>query len=353
MKTYNVLGIMSGTSMDGIDLAFCVFTHDKNKWSFQIKEAETVPYDESWLEMLSESRSLSRDKIRIYDLKYGAFIGNLAMDFITRYNLKPDLIASHGHTILHEPDQGITFQLGDGKAIANKTKIKTINDFRSLDVSLGGQGAPLVPIGDALLFSEYDYCVNLGGFANISYDEDGKRIAFDICPLNIVLNEYSLKLGKAFDKNGDFAKAGNLISPLFDQLNNLDYYSKSPPKSLGKEWVIEIANPILHKYQNYNPKDILNTLVEHMALQISSHLVTSTANSLFTGGGTFNNHLINRIKKYSKTKIGTPSNTIVSFKEAMIFGFLGVLKDRNEINCLSSVTGAQHDCVSGMVHIPV
>ena len=339
---YRVLGVMSGTSLDGIDLAICTFTK-KGNWEFKIEKWNTLKYSNYWKNNLENLHYKSKEIIEETDIEYGAFLGEKIIAFLG--NKKIDFIASHGHTIFHQPENKYTLQIGDGTTIAKTTDITTINDFRSLDISLGGQGAPLVPIGDLNLFPNYKYCINLGGFANISIKEKNTITAFDICPVNIVLNQICKKLKLEYDNKGNVARKGKLIPVLLKQLNQLSFYKKSPPKSLGREWVGKNINPII---KNQNPEDTLHTFCEHIAIQIGEFLKGDSA--LFTGGGVFNTYLMERIKHYSASEIITPSNTIINFKEALLFGFLGVLKIRNEVNCLQSVTGADRDNCGGVIH---
>ncbi len=340
---YRVLGVMSGTSLDGIDFATCSFQKNEN-WDFTIEKCTTTKYTKLWKDTLQNLHTKDKENIAKINIEYGKYLGSLINDFLGEN--KVDFIASHGHTIFHNPDNNYTLQIGDGNTIAKTTKITTINDFRSLDISLNGQGAPLVPIGDLHLFSDYKYCINLGGFANISIKESKSITAFDVCPVNIVMNKLSQKLGEEYDANGDFAKSGKLILKLSEELNELEFYQKKPPKSLGREWIEEFINPMLKS--TYKTEDILHTFCEHIAIQISSHLVNKEA--LFTGGGVYNQYLMNRIKHYSDTKIIIPSKEIIDYKEALIFAFLGVLRIRNEVNCLQLVTGAIRDNCGGVIH---
>jgi len=343
---YKALGIMSGTSLDGVDLAICTFQKKKN-WQFSIKRAKTLKYSNYWTRTLKTLHLKNEKFINEIDIKYGLFLAKKINRFLA--NEKVDFIACHGHTIFHNPQNNYTLQIGDGKTIANFTKIKTINNFRALDVSLNGQGAPLVPIGDLHLFPEYKYCVNLGGFANISIKEDVNITAFDICPVNIVMNEISKQLDIEFDINGDHAKKGNIIPLLLKKLNNIEFYKINPPKSLAREWVDKYIQPLLLK--KYPPEDLLHTFCEHISIQIGSLLKTRSA--LFTGGGCFNSYLIKRIIYYSKSEIIIPSDKTINFKEALIFAFLGVLRIRNESNCLQSVTGAIKDSCGGEINNPM
>ena len=341
---YRVLGVMSGTSLDGIDLAICSFSKTKN-WQFNIERSFTFPYTKYWKKTLQNLHEKSAPEIKLIDKKYGLFIGNTINNFLA--STKVDFIASHGHTIFHLPKKKYTLQIGSGKIIAKITKTTTINDFRSLDISLNGQGAPLVPIGDSNLFSDYKYCVNLGGFSNISVKNNRVITAFDICPVNIVLNALCQQLGIEYDNKGDIAKEGKLIPILLKQLNSLDFYKQKAPKSLSREWVDMYISPLL---KNDKVEDILNTFCEHIAIQIGVFLENESA--LFTGGGVFNTYLIERIKYHSYSKIIIPHNTLINFKESLIFAFLGVLRIENQINCLQSVTGAKRDNCGGVIHHP-
>jgi len=343
IKEYRVLGVMSGTSIDGVDLAICKFIKTTH-WKFKIEKSKTIKYTNYWKKTLKNLHKKNKNIISDYNIKYGAFLGKIINTFLVDEQV--DFIASHGHTIFHQPESNYTLQIGSGKQIAEITKIKTINNFRQLDISLKGQGAPLVPIGDIHLFSNYKYCVNLGGFANISIKNKNEIIAFDICPVNIIMNEISKKLKLEFDLNGENAKNGKIIPELLEKLNNLYYYKKTPPKSLSREWVEIFIKPLILK--KYNQKDILSTFCEHIGMKIGELLNTKSA--LFTGGGTFNTYLMSRISFYSKSKIFIPEKKIVNFKEALIFGFLGVLKIRNENNCLKSVTGAVKDNCGGEIN---
>ena len=283
------------------------------------------------------------------DLEYGQLLAERVSEFIEKYAIsKIDFIASHGHTVLHQPEKGITLQIGNGQVLANKTKHKVVCDFRSQDVALGGQGAPLVPVGDALLFPEYDYCINLGGFSNVSYQKHEQRIAFDICPVNIVMNFYVSKLGFDYDEDGLLASKGKINHTLLEKLNQLDYYKKKHPKSLGLEWVQKEIFPLIDELEE-DVSTILRTFAEHVAIQISN-IVEKGRTILFTGGGVFNSFLMSRIRALSSGKLVAVSEKLVNYKEALVFSFLGLLKIKNEINCLKSVTGARKNHASGVVY---
>ena len=342
------MGIMSGTSLDGLDLAICQFSFNK-KWNFKILDAKTIPYSDNWKQKLSTADKLSGIDLINLHKEYGKLIGNTANDFIQSFAHKIDFIASHGHTVFHQPDKGLNLQIGDGNVISAITGITTISDFRSMDIALGGQGAPLVPIGDRLLFSEYDFCLNLGGFANISFESENKRIAYDICPVNIIVNELASKTGVAFDKDGEIGKSGYVHYELLDKLNNIEFYHKRYPKSLGKEWLTSIFSPFLEDF-NIPLNDKIRTLYEHISHQITNSITSGNAKVLITGGGAHNVFLIDLLKQKTKANIVIPTKEIIDFKEAIVFAFLGLRRLRGEINCLASVTGAKIDSCGGSMH---
>lgn len=350
-EKYNIIGVMSGTSLDGVDLSHIVFTVKNNKWEFKILESETISYDSNWINSLKSAVDYSTNKLEKLNQEYTTLLANIISSFIQKNNIENlDAVCSHGHTILHQPQNGFTLQIGNLPEIASLINQTVVCDFRVQDVQLGGQGAPLVPIGDRILFSEYDYCMNLGGFSNISFEEKNQRIAFDISPVNTVLNYYANQFGLNFDDKGKISKNGNTNEALLKQLNDLDFYKKTHPKSLGFEFVKETILPIIESFK-ITIEDKLCTFTEHVALQIAKALPTKTGSILITGGGAYNDFLIERIQYHlPKINIIIPNLKILEFKEALIFALLGVLKLRNETNVLSSVTGAKYDHSSGIIY---
>lgn len=343
---------MSGTSLDGIDLAFITFTYN-DCWRFNIHAAETVKYSTDWLQKLKGLVSLSINELKILDEDYTSYLSEIINQFIKKNNLNDiDAVCSHGHTALHQPHKGITYQIGNLPKIASLINQKVVCDFRVEDVKLGGQGAPLVPIGDELLFSNYDFCLNLGGFANISTRMNEDRIAYDISPVNIVLNHYMNQIGLDYDDKGQLASKGLINQNLLSELNSIEFYKKEFPKSLGLEWVKTEIFPLIDSFQLV-VEDVLRTFVEHISIQITNEInKKNNATVLVTGGGTYNDFLMERIKAHTNNDLKIPDRKIIEFKEALIFGFLGVLKLRNEVNCLSSVTGASKNHSSGKIYIP-
>jgi anhydro-N-acetylmuramic acid kinase len=346
-NSWLVVGAMSGTSLDGLDLAAVEFQRFENLWNFSIVADETVEYSNDWEEKLRTAPELPGEKLIELHNDYGRFTGQQINRFMKFHRLLPDLIASHGHTVFHQPEKGFTFQAGNGACIAAETGITTVADFRSGDVALGGQGAPLVPVGDRLLFSEYESCLNLGGFANISFEKNGKRIAFDICPVNFILNDLARKLGKPYDENGDLGRHGTIDNQLLEKLNQLEFYAQNPPKSLGKEWMYRHFFPVTEP-SNISIQDKLRTAYEHIAIQIAK-ATPATGKMLVTGGGAFNSFLMERFRQHLKCEIIIPSSEIINYKEALVFAFLGLLRYLGEVNCYASVTGARRDSCAGVV----
>jgi anhydro-N-acetylmuramic acid kinase len=350
-ETYHVIGVMSGTSLDGIDLAHIHFTVIDGKWVFKILESETIPYDENWLNKLRTAVDFSEHELKILNDDYTLLLGNIIKTFIQKHHLKNlDTVCSHGHTILHQPQNGFTLQIGNLQGIAEIIGQTVVCDFRVQDVKLGGQGAPLVPIGDRILFAEYDYCLNLGGFSNVSFEQNGKRIAFDISPVNTVLNFYANRLGLDYDDKGCIARTGKVDTHLLNELNALDYYRKPYPKSLGFEFVKTIVLPLIEKC-SITIEDKMHTFTEHIAMQTALALPDKNGKMLITGGGAYNDFLMERMQNHlPNTELIIPDSKTLEYKEALIFGLLGVLKLRNEINVLSSVTGAKENHSSGAVY---
>jgi len=342
---------MSGTSLDGVDLAHIQFSVVESKWQFNILECETIPYSQDWVEILKGAVGFSQDQLEKLNHDYTILLGSIISKFIAKHKIENiDAVCSHGHTILHQPQNGFTLQIGNLPEIATIINQKIVCDFRVQDVQLGGQGAPLVPIGDRILFSEYDYCLNLGGFSNVSFEENNNRIAFDISPVNTVLNFYANQLGFDYDDEGKISRSGNLHPELFNQLNAHDFYQKTYPKSLGFEFVKETILPLIESFK-ISTEDKMHTFSEHIAHQIGMALRIKQGKLLITGGGAYNSFIINRIQFHlPEMQIIIPESKILEFKEALIFALLGVLKLRNEVNVLSSVTGAKYDHSSGRIY---
>lgn len=350
MKTRLAIGLMSGSSLDGIDLALVQFGIEEDRYTYRILEAETLPYPDAWRDKLANAFLAQPDALKPLDKEYGTYLGQCVAEFVERHDAKPDFVASHGHTVFHKPEQHFTLQIGDGQALANACMLTTINDFRSEDVAKGGQGAPLVPIGDRLLFGDYALCLNIGGIANISYELDGKRIAYDLCMANQTLNWLAQREGHHYDKDGLMARHGKVDPALLDKLNNDAFYSQKPPKSLGREFFEAVQKPML---EHYGIDVALATVVEHIAMQISMSVKDlPKGKMLVTGGGARNTFLMERLQHHTKHQVVVPDAQTIDYKEALIFAFLGLLKLEHRTNVLSSVTGASSDSCSGCIWYP-
>jgi anhydro-N-acetylmuramic acid kinase len=337
---------MSGTSCDGLDIAYCSFKKENDNWSFKLLNSASVDYNNELKQKLYSSYNYSATQLKKLDIDLGNYFGEEVSKFIEEYKLNTteiDFIASHGHTIFHNPTKGYTLQIGNGNNIKAKTSITTIFDFRSMDVSLGGQGAPLVPVGDELLFSEYDYCINIGGIANTSFNEKGMRKAFDICFANMGLNPLANKLNLPFDRDGEIAQKNTINTELLNDLTSIDLKNIS----LSTETYLQYVEPIIVA-NNDTIENKIATLTEYLALKINKS-IKPNSRVLLTGGGALNKHLVSRVKELTSAEIIIPSKEIIEFKEAILFGFLGVLKSENIPNCLASVTGASQDNVGGVL----
>lgn len=358
-----VIGLMSGTSLDGLDIAYCEFSETEGL-RYNLLAAETYPYPQQWVDRLSTLEHASAYEYALSNVELGHYFGKCVNRFREAHPGKVDLIASHGHTIFHQPHLGLTTQIADGDAIAAETGLPVAFNFRTFDVALGGQGAPLVPIGDRLLFGDYDACLNLGGFSNISYEEFGLRKAFDVSPCNMALNALARKLGLEYDKDGFLASQGVLDEDVLGKMNALEYYHRPAPKSLGKEWFVENFLPLIesqdsnpsqevkiHKSTNQQINNFLRTTVEHIAQQVSKVVSSQSIRTLLvTGGGAKNKFLVERIAALSpQCSVTIPDHQVVDYKEAIVFALLGYLRVKGQNNCFQSVTGASRDNCSGQL----
>lgn len=358
---YRAIGLMSGSSLDGLDIAFAEFTEQAGKWTFDIKHTACYAYEMEWANRLKNAVDLPARDYQLLHTAYGHYLGQKVNEFIASNGLQYQvgLIVSHGHTTFHLPSQKMTAQLGDGAAIAAETGLPVVSDLRAMDVALGGQGAPIVPIGEKYLWNEYDYFLNIGGIANISVA--GEPLlggwGFDVCPANRVLNMLANDAGKEYDAGGEMAASGTLSQSLLEELNNLDYYALPHPKSLANDFGTETVYPLI-KSAGLNTTDALRTFCEHIAVQIKKALdlarnaspTTDHSRLLTTGGGAFNTFLIQQLQeqlKESGIEVMVPDENLVNFKEALIMAFIGVLRWRQEYNVLCSVTGAVRDSIGG------
>ena len=347
-KSYSVIGLMSGTSCDGLDIAHCVFSKAENEWQYEILNVKSIDYSKKMRNKLIQCSKLDSLSLKKLDNKLGEFFSNSVKSFISSHKISADLISSHGHTVFHDIKLQLTYQIGNPLIIYKDNKIPVIYNFRELDVLFNGQGAPLVPFGERELFKGYNYCVNIGGIANISSLDKNNFYGYDICPANIILNYYARRLDYDFDINGKLSSKGILKKKLFNKLNNLKYYKKNYPKSLD---LLFIEKKYFTLFKNYLPKDILKTFIEHMAYQINTSINERNSKVLLTGGGVFNNEVLKNIKKYNKldTNFIVENKKLIIFKEAVIFGFLGLMRFLNKINVENTVTGAKFSTSSGLI----
>ena len=344
----NVIGLMSGTSLDGLDMCAVTFKYDSGKWDYEIVVAEDESYSPELKNALGTAQNMSALEYARLHSDYGIYLGERVKAFIDRTGFKADIIASHGQTVFHQPSVRFTAQIGSGAGIAAETGVDCVCDFRTTDVALFGQGAPLVPIGDRALFAEYDYCLNMGGFSNISFNDGDSRSAYDICPVNYVLNHYTRTIGLEYDDKGGLARKGKVNVELLDKLNSLKFYTQKGPKSLGREWVESDIIPLIDSYK-LSIEDKLATFCEHIAVQIGGNIADGKV--LLTGGGALNTYLVERMQSLApQCEYYVPDSLTINFKEALIFAFLGALYMWDMPNCLSSVTGAKYNCIGGALY---
>ena len=348
---YKVLGIMSGTSLDGLDLCLVEFNQKGKQWKYEIVACETISYTKKWTAHLTNATKFSSAKLCQLDHEYGKLIGREVKAFLKKNHQEVDLIASHGHTVYHQPKKGFTLQIGNGAAIAAETNCVIVSDFRSQDVALGGQGAPLVPLGDRDLFMQHEACLNIGGITNVSFQSNGKRIALDIAPSNLILNKLSETFfSLTYDKDGELSRKGVLRQNLIEQLDSWPYYRQPHPKSLGQEDIFPAFFNLLNSDQ-YSPIDLMHTFCKHWGKQVSKLLLKEgvSDNVLITGGGAKNKFLLECLDP--KINYHLPEENLIDFKEALIFAYLGLKRSLNEINVLSSVTGATQDHSAGAIYM--
>lgn len=347
MPTYRALGVMSGSSLDGLDLALCALTERRGRWSHAIIKARTVHYPQALRDRLLHAMHGSALELARLDADLGGFIGQACKRFLR--GERAELIASHGHTIFHRPELGFSTQIGSGARIAAITGITTVCDFRSADIALGGQGAPLVPLGERLLFPEFKAFINLGGICNISLHGPDRIVGYDVCIGNQALNHLANEAGVPFDRDGELARKGSLDAALLKRLNDLPFHRQRPPKSLGRERFEESVLPLVDDRSEALEKR-LRTMVEHIAGQLAKALKHAEGPVLLTGGGAHNRFLVERIAACGRAVLVLPPKTTIDFKEALIFALLGALRMRGGPTALATVTGARRDTVGGAVH---
>ena len=343
---------MSGTSLDGLDIALCSFTEQKGQWSFNIIATETYAYTSQWKARLSDAMKLSAEALLSLDRDIAEDYSDKIEAFLLKHKAEStvDLISSHGQTIYHNPADGITTQIGNAAIMVNRLGIDTVADLRTLDVALGGQGAPIVPMGEWHLFPQYAQFINLGGIANISLMDRHNYAsiqAYDICPANGILNHLIAERNLAYDDKGKIAASGSLDKTLLDKLNAIKYYTYESPKTLDASFYVDEILPLIIA-QNISLEDKLYTVTEHIAIQIGRALKPQAV--CITGGGALNDFLISRIEHHTDSEVFIPSKEIIEFKEAIIIGFLGLLRYLDRPNVCASVTGASRDSSSGIIY---
>ena len=352
-ENYYCIGLMSGTSCDGLDIALCRFSRDADRWQFELLKTITRTFPAKLKDRLLNAPNMRGLDLAQLDIDFGIWCGEKVSEFISSDDPAPLFVASHGHTVFHQPGKFLSLQIGKGAAIASACALPVVFDFRPLDVLHGGQGAPLVPVGDELLFPQYSHCINLGGFANISTRKGNQRIAWVICPAKFVLNQLSSLLGKEFDEDGIIGRSGKIIDSLLAELNSRNFYKLAAPKSLGKEWVELEIQPLLNRFRlAENIPDVIRTFYEHIAVQIALAISDENAKVLLSGGGTCNTFLIELFQEKSKAEFIVPDSEIISYKEAMVFAFMGLLRWLQKPNILSTATGAGQDVCSGLISLP-
>ena len=350
---------MSGSSLDGLDIVFVEMEENGGKWNYQVLNATCLPYDTAMQEKLRAAPHLKARELAALDASYGRYIGEKVNEFISANKLeyKVGLIASHGHTVFHEPPH-YTTQIGNGAFISATTSLPVVSDLRTMDVAMGGQGAPIVPMAEFLFYPDFNYFLNIGGIANISYRGEEAYDAFDVCPANRVLNMLAQEAGKSYDKDGIISAGGQLVEVLLDQLNAQEYYWQSYPKSLANEFGTDVIFPLVQSFK-LDPKDALRTYVEHIGMQVAESVhqinrkrgVKSQGEKIMvTGGGAFNKFLIERLQFHLnqfEMKVVIPDHQTVEFKEAIAMALLGVLRWREEATVIKTVTGAKQESIGG------
>ncbi|HNF50820.1 MAG TPA: anhydro-N-acetylmuramic acid kinase [Chitinophagales bacterium] len=357
-KTVYGIGLMSGSSLDGLDICYVKFEQQKSSICYTILQATCIAYDKQQTEKLRKAAQLTAFEFAALHTEMGKFFGSLTHQFIQQHQIeKLDFIASHGQTIFHQVATGFTTQIGCGAQIAAQTGHKVVCDLRTADVAYGGQGAPIVPIAEKYLFPDFSFFLNIGGIANIAIHNKEKTTihAYDICAGNTMLNYLAKQKNLDFDDNGNLARNGKVINELLEKLNAIPFCKQAAPKSLGTEHIYETWIPLFDECDS-TIEDKLATAVEHIAMQVGkeiNNLIPHHNSSLFiTGGGALNTYLIERIQQHTTYKTIVPDMLTVQYKEALAMAFFGLLRIIEQPNCLASVTGAQKNVIGGAVYLP-
>ncbi len=361
MPTHHIIGLMSGSSLDGLDIAHCQFTFDgrpqKGQIRWQILDAETIAYPPEWQARLRKTTTMSPVELLETDADLGRWMGNQVRTFVAQRKLKIDLVASHGHTVFHFPEKGFSLQIGQGNHLAEKCGLPVIFDFRTADIAAGGQGAPLAPVVDEWLLTDYDFFLNLGGIANIACHTRDGFVGYDIIGTNQILDALAGKLNLAYDSGGQLARKGSLNPTLYNQLQKLDFLQQEPPKSLDNQWVRDnMTGPTL-AFDDTIPNKMA-TIVELAAFEIAkeiNRLIPYAKHPnhqlLITGGGAHNTYLIERIKHFapSNLEIIIPTPQLINYKESLLIALLALLRQYGSPNSSPLVTGAGRNTVGGVL----
>jgi anhydro-N-acetylmuramic acid kinase len=346
MKDFYSIGLMSGSSLDGLDLCYSKISSKDENCHFEIIASETIPYDNDVYEKLKKVREISSLDLHFFDIELGKLFGAYCNSFIGKNNIKQiDAVSNHGHTVFHYPEKGLTLQIGNNNWIAKMTNIPIFGNLRMRNITHGGQGAPIVPIADKYLFSEFDNCINLGGISNITIKKGTNLKSFDIGICNQLLNYLCNLIDKKYDQNGDIAATGTINLELLNALEKIPFYQIQPPKSIDNGMLKETVLPIFDSYKDSVP-NLLATAAEHIAIEISKYL-EKDSKTIITGGGAYNSFLISRIQSISNAKITIPNPKIIEFKEALAMSFMALRSIENRPNTLSNTTGSEKDCISG------
>ena len=338
---------MSGTSLDGLDVAICEFTCDPT-WSGRILQFNMFDFPEALRSSLKNSMILTAEELWKLDKSWAHFAAECVSKTSPELLLRVQLLSSHGHTVFHNPQDGYSVQIGSGAVLAAQSNLPVVCDLRSLDIAYGGQGAPLVPLVDSTLFSEYTACLNLGGFANISILPK----AWDIGVCNNLLNILAREKGVEYDAEGSIAKSGKIIGDLLQQMLSIPYHRLPPPKSLGVEWMQKELYPLLEKVADHPLEDRMRTAVEYITISIVNDC-PKAGKILVTGGGAFNRFLIQRLNELGDgVEFYLPESEVINGKEAFAFAFLGLLRWLGKPNVLKSTTGARKESSGGAVWLP-
>jgi len=344
-----IAGVMSGSSLDGLDIAIVHFSPNSD---WQLLWSYDIPYTPEWVSRLKNYHLLSSTEYVSLKFDFSRYIGELVGDALGDYSGNVDYVSFHGHTLLHLPEKGITEQIGNGGVLAAILNIPTITDFRTQDVTKGGVGTPLAPLVELNLFKGHDYYLNLGGIANITKLIDAaKLMAYDVCPCNQVLNYFSNQMGKDYDEGGEIARSGTINKNLIDYLNSIPYFDQNPPKSLDNNWIM---NEVIPNFPAGKIEDTLHTFCNWVAECIANEVEESKASSLMvSGGGAHNTYFMECLTSRLSSKnceLHLPSKEIIDFKEAILMSLMAYKYINGESNVLCSVTGASSDSIGGALY---